>query len=65
MGFLHREFFKVIFLEILGVFYRIDLIPIPMGVVCVIVRMDWVSRFGTMIDCEGQWIVVQTPSGGN
>ena len=26
--------------------------------------MDWLSRFGAMIHCEGQRVVVQTPSGG-
>ena len=29
-----------------------------------IVGMDWLSRFGAMIDCEGQRVVVRTPSGG-
>ena len=51
-------------LEIFGVSFPIDLIPIPMGDVCVIVGMDWLSRFGAMIDCEGQRVVVRTPSGG-
>ncbi|CAH1418425.1 unnamed protein product [Lactuca virosa] len=51
-------------MEIFGVPFKIDLIPIPMGDVCVIVGMDWLSRFGAMIDCEGQWVVVRTPSGG-
>ena len=41
-------------LDIFGVPYLIDLIPVPMGNVCVIVGMDWLSRFGAMIDCEGQ-----------
>ena len=50
-------------MEIFGVSFLIDLIPIPMGEVCVIVGMDWLSRFGSMIDCEGQRVVVRTPSG--
>ena len=29
-----------------------------------ILGMDWLSRFGSMIDCEGQRVVVRTPSGG-
>ena len=29
-----------------------------------IVGMDWLSRFGVMIDCEGQRVVVRTLSGG-
>ena len=40
-------------LEIFGVSFPIDLIPIPMGEVCVTVVMDWLSRFDAMIDCEG------------
>ena len=40
-------------LVIFGVSFPIDLIPIPMGDVCVILGMDWLSRFGAMIDCEG------------
>ena len=40
-------------LEIFGMPYLIDLIPIPVGNMCVIVGMDWLSRFGAMIDCEG------------
>ena len=51
-------------LEIFGVPYPIDLIHIPMGDVCMIVGMDRLSRFGVMIDCEGQCVIVQTPSGG-
>ena len=51
-------------LEIFGVSFTIDLIPIPMGEVCVIVEMDWLSQFGAMIDCERQQVVVRTPSGG-
>ena len=51
-------------LEIFGVPYPINLISIPMGDVCVIVGMDWLSSFGAMINSEGQRVVVQTPSGG-
>ncbi|CAH1445284.1 unnamed protein product [Lactuca virosa] len=51
-------------LEIFGVSFPIDLIPIPMGEVCMIVGMDWLSRFGAMIDCEGQRVVVRSPRGG-
>ena len=45
--------------------YLIDLIPIPIGDVYVIVRMDWLSRYGAMIHCEGQRVVVRTLSGDN
>ena len=51
-------------LEIFGVPYLIDLIPISMGDVYVIVGMDWLSRFSAMIDNEGQRVVVRTLSGG-
>ena len=44
--------------------YPIDLIHIPIGDVCVIVGMDWLSRFGSMNDCEGQRVIVRTPSIG-
>ena len=39
-------------LEIFGVEFPIDLVPIAMGDICVIVGMDWLSRFGVLIDCE-------------
>ena len=45
-------------LEIFGVPYPIDLIPIPMRDICVIVGMDLLSQFGAMIYCEGQRMVV-------
>ena len=44
--------------------YLIDLIPIRMENVYVIVGMDWMSRFGVTIDCEGERVVVRTTSGG-
>ena len=51
-------------LGIFGVSFPIDLISIPMGEVCVIVGMEWLSRFGAMIDCDGQRVVVRTLCGG-
>ena len=39
-------------LHTFGVEFPIDLLPIAMGDVCVIVGMDWLSRFGIVIDCE-------------
>ena len=45
-------------LEIFGVEFPIDLVPIVMGDVCVIVGMDWLSRFGAMIDCERQMVTI-------
>ena len=44
--------------------FPIDLVPIVMGDVYIIVGMDWLSRFGTVIDCEGQIVMIQDPSGG-
>ena len=51
-------------LEIFGVEFPIDLIPIAMGDVCVIVGIDWLSRFGAVIDCERQLVTIRDPSGG-
>ena len=45
-------------LEIFEVPFPIDLIPIPIGDVCVIVGIDWLIRFSAIIDCEGQRVVV-------
>ena len=44
--------------EIFGVEFPIDLVPIAMGDVCVIVGMDWLSRFGAVIDCERQLVTI-------
>ena len=51
-------------LEIFGVEFPIDLVPIAMGDVCVIVGMDWLRRFGVVIDCERQLVTIRDPSGG-
>ena len=45
-------------LKIFGVEFPIDLVPITMGDVCVIVSMDWLSRFGAVIDCEQQLVTI-------
>ena len=45
-------------LEIFGVEFPIDLVPIAMRDVCVIVGMDWLSRFGAVIDCERQLVTI-------
>ena len=50
--------------EIFSVEFPIDLVPIAMGDVCVIVGMDWLSRFGAIIDCERQLVTIRDPSGG-
>ena len=44
------DVFQGCVLEIFGVNFLIDLVPITMGDVCFIVVMDWLSRFGAVID---------------
>ena len=44
--------------------FPIDLVPIVMGDVCVIVGMDWLSRYGSLIDYERQLVTIRDPSGG-
>ena len=51
-------------LDIFGVGFPIDLVPITMGDVCVIVGMDWLSRFRAMIDFERQLVTIRDPSRG-
>src|SRR5581483_3925764 len=51
-------------LEIFGVKFRIDLIPIPMREINVVVGVDWLSRNGGHIDCENERVVIRNPSGG-
>ena len=45
-------------LEIFGVGYLIDLIPILMGYICVIVGTDWLIHFGDLSDCERNLVTV-------
>ena len=51
-------------LEIFGVGYLIDLIPISMGDVYVIMGKDCLSKFGALIDCECHLVTIPDPSGG-
>lgn len=51
-------------LEIFSVGYPIDLIPIPMRDVCVIVGIDWLSRFGDLVDYDCHLVTVRDPSRG-
>ncbi|KAJ9560610.1 LOW QUALITY PROTEIN: hypothetical protein OSB04_005770, partial [Centaurea solstitialis] len=48
-------------IEIFGVKFRIDLIPIPMREIN---GVDWLSRNGGHIDCENEQVVIRNPSGG-
>ncbi|KAJ9562962.1 hypothetical protein OSB04_008122 [Centaurea solstitialis] len=51
-------------IEIFGVKFRIDLIPIPMREINVVVGVDWLGRNGGHIDCENERVVIRNPSGG-
>lgn len=56
--------FIEVVLEIFGVGYSIDLIPIAMGYVYVSIGMDWLSRFRVLIDCKQKLVTVRDPIGG-
>ncbi|KAJ9563166.1 hypothetical protein OSB04_008326 [Centaurea solstitialis] len=58
------DVFKDIVIELEGVEFKIDLIPIPMREINVVVGVDWLSRNGGHIDCEFERVVIQKPSGG-
>ncbi|KAJ9546708.1 hypothetical protein OSB04_019251 [Centaurea solstitialis] len=47
-----------------GVTFTIDLIPIPMNGIDVIAGVDWMFRNGGTVDCAGQLVRIQNPSGG-
>ncbi|KAI3751218.1 hypothetical protein L2E82_22266 [Cichorium intybus] len=51
-------------LEVKGVRFNIDLIPIPLRDRRVIIGMDWLSNHEAWIDCKNKQVWVQTPSGG-
>ncbi|KAJ9547454.1 hypothetical protein OSB04_019997 [Centaurea solstitialis] len=51
-------------LEVEGVKFSIDLIPIPMREIQVVVGMDWLRRNEANVDCENCRVVVRNPSGG-
>ncbi|KAJ9541670.1 hypothetical protein OSB04_028176 [Centaurea solstitialis] len=51
-------------LEVEGVKFSIDLIPIPMREIQVVAGMDWLRRNGANVDCENCRVVVRNPSGG-
>ena len=44
--------------------FPIDLVPIAMGDVCVIFGINWLSRFGAVIDYTQQMVTIRDPSGG-
>ena len=47
-----------------GVEFPIDLVSMAMGDACVIVGIDWLSRFGVVIDYELQIVTIRNPSRG-
>ncbi|KAJ9545001.1 hypothetical protein OSB04_024708 [Centaurea solstitialis] len=51
-------------LELEGVKFSIDLIPIPMREIQVVAGMDWLRRNGANVDCENCRVVVRNPIGG-
>ncbi|KAJ9544945.1 hypothetical protein OSB04_024652 [Centaurea solstitialis] len=56
--------YKINVLEVEGVKFSIDLIPIPMREIQVVAGMDWLRRNGANVDCENCRVVVRNPSGG-
>ena len=58
------DVFQGCVLEIFGVDFLIDQVPIAIGDVCVIVGKDWLSRFRDLIGCERHLVTVQDSSGG-
>ncbi|KAJ9554440.1 hypothetical protein OSB04_018485 [Centaurea solstitialis] len=60
-----RDIFRGNVIELGGVRFRVDLIPIPMREINVVLGMSWLSRHGAWFDCEGQRVKIRNPSGGD
>ena len=58
------EVFRDCVLRLYKESYLVDLVPIPLRGNKVIIRMDWVSPNGAVINCAQQMVRVRTPSGG-
>ncbi|KAJ9566564.1 hypothetical protein OSB04_002530 [Centaurea solstitialis] len=58
------DVYRDVVIELEGVEFKIDLIPIPMREINVVVGVDWLSRNGGHIDCEFERVVIRNPSGG-
>lgn len=58
------EDYRYCALEIFGDGFPINLTLTTMGDVCVIAGVDWMSRFGELIDFENQLVTIRNPSGG-
>ncbi|KAJ9551973.1 hypothetical protein OSB04_016018 [Centaurea solstitialis] len=51
-------------IDIFGVQYNINLIPVPMNGIDVVVRIDWMFLNRATTDVAGQLVWIQNPSGG-
>ncbi|KAJ9556847.1 hypothetical protein OSB04_011461 [Centaurea solstitialis] len=51
-------------IELKGVRFCIDLIPIPMREINVVIGMNWLGRHRARFDCESQRVEVRSPSEG-
>ncbi|KAJ9539429.1 hypothetical protein OSB04_032162 [Centaurea solstitialis] len=58
-----KNVFRGNVIEIFGVKFSIDLIPIPMREINVVAGVDWLSRNGGHIDCENERVVIRNLSG--
>ncbi|KAJ9545025.1 hypothetical protein OSB04_024732 [Centaurea solstitialis] len=60
-----RNIYRGNVIELGGVRFRVDLIPIPMKEINVVLGMSWLGRHGAWFDCEGQRVKIRNPSGGD
>ncbi|KAJ9557909.1 hypothetical protein OSB04_012523 [Centaurea solstitialis] len=60
-----RDIYRGNVIELGGVRFRVDLIPIPMKEINVVLGMSWLGRHGAWFDCEGQRVKIRNPSGGD
>lgn len=56
--------YKGCVLEMLQERFLIDLVSLPLREIMVIVGIDWLNRFGVVIECKRQLMRVQTLSRG-
>ncbi|KAJ9565655.1 hypothetical protein OSB04_001621 [Centaurea solstitialis] len=60
-----RDIYRGNVIELGGVRFRVDLIPIPMKEINVVLGMSWLGRHGAWFDCEGQRVKIRNPSRGD
>ncbi|KAJ9541992.1 hypothetical protein OSB04_028498 [Centaurea solstitialis] len=58
-----RDIYRGNVIELGGVRFRVDLIPIPMKEINVVLGMSWLGRHGAWFDCEGQRVKIRNPRG--